>query len=134
VTLYRAAQAAAATTIDAVFGEAFTLQPMKQTGGRWAADMDRAVVNLARAVLTEKSENLDMIGERNASGMSKGVASQLATAQATIDIEHGLVPYQVTKGDRLTRVETGDVYEVTAAPYSDLNRMVLRVVKLGRAA
>ena len=132
MTLFRAAQAAAAVVIDTVFGEPFTLRPMRQIGGRLVEDPDRPSVDLD-AILTEHAALSDPIGERNASGMSKGVASAHATAFAKIEFKLSAVPFAVMAKDRFFRTETGDVYEVSGSPKTDLGNVAVRVTKLGSA-
>lgn len=132
-TLYRRAAAVAAGVIDRVYGEPFLLRPMAFVGGKWVGDPARGGASLT-AILTEKSAFSDPIGERNASGMSKGVASGHATSFSTIEIKKSAIPYPVVDKDRFTRVETGDIYEVSGDPKTDLDHVVLRVVKLGKSA
>jgi hypothetical protein len=130
-TLFRRAAATAAAVIDRVFGEPFLLRPMALVGGKWVSDPARASVSLT-AVLTEKQAFSDPIGERGGSGMSKDVASQHATSFSTIEIEKAAAPYQISAKDRFTRIETGDAYEVSGAPKTDLDHIVLRVVRIGK--
>lgn len=132
MTIFRAAQAAAANVIDQVFGEAFTLRPMSHVAGRLVADPDRSGVSLT-AVFTEHSAFSDPIGERNASGMSKGVASAHGAGFATIEFKISDAPYAVVAKDRFIRAATGEVFEVSGSPTTDLDHLVLRVVRLGVA-
>lgn len=130
MTIFRAAQAAAAGVIDQVFGETFTLRPMTQIGGRLTTDPGRASVSIT-AIFTEKSAISDPIGERNASGMSKGVASAHGAGFATIEVKISDVPYAVVAKDRFVRAATGEVFEASGTPTTDLDHLVLRVMRLG---
>jgi len=122
--------AAAASNIDDCFGADFLFHPMAQVGGRLVADPDRAQVALV-AALTESAQLFDPIGERNASGMSKGVASQHGASEAQIDVAAAALPYRARAKDRFIRVSDGAVYEVSGVLEDGLARVKLRVVRLG---
>lgn len=130
MSLFRSAVSAAIPAFEAVFGERFIIIPQAYVGGRYAPDPDRSSVTIA-GILTDISEISDMIGERNASGMSKGVVSSSASGQATIDFKRSSIPFEIKSKDRIQRVETGEKFEVTGAPSNDIGHIFVRVVRLG---
>jgi hypothetical protein len=112
------------------FGEPFLFQPIAYVGGRYVDDPERFGAGITAAI-SEAGQLFDPIGERNASGMSKGVAAQHAAATALIDLKAGSLPYSPRAKDRLVRVGTGAAYEVSGVMVDDFGRTVLRVMKLG---
>ena len=86
--------AAASSNIDDIFGEAFSYIPMAYIGGRTVNDYDRPSVDII-AALDEKSTISEPIGQRNASGMSKGIVNQHSTTEAAIDIASDALPYEI---------------------------------------
>ncbi len=112
------------------FGKAFTFRPRAHIGGRYVDDPDRPTVDIIAAIDESASLN-DPLGERNASGMSKGVASAHATALALIDFPTVILSYAPRSKDRLIRASNGVIYEVSAVLSDDFGRTVLRVERLG---
>lgn len=112
------------------FGREFTFHPMAHVAGRYVDDPERPTVGIVAAIDESASLN-DPIGERNASGMSKGVASAHATALALVDFPTAALSYAPRAKDRLIRLSNGVVYEVSAVLADDFGRTVLRVVRLG---
>jgi hypothetical protein len=103
---------------------------MALVGGRQSADPDRDVAEIAAAIDDAASLN-DPTGQRNMSGMSKGLVSQHATSQVLIDFLSTAIPYAPSAGDRLMRVSSGVTYEVSAVLSDGWGRVVLRCVRLG---
>lgn len=130
MSLFRSAVSAAIPALEAVFGERFIITPQAYVGGRYAPDPARDSVTIA-GILTDIAAIGDLIGERNASGMSKGVASSAASGQATIDFKRSSVPFEIKSKDRIERVETGEKFEVTGTPSNDIDHIFVRVARLG---
>lgn len=130
MSLFRSAVSAAIPALEAVFGETFIITPQAYVGGRHGPDKTRDDVRVT-GIFTDTSAIGDMIGERNASGMSKGVVSGLASGHATIDFKRSVVPFEIKSKDRIERVETGEKFEVTGAPTNDIDHIFVRVVRLG---
>lgn len=130
MSLFRSAVSAAIPALESVFGEQFRIIPMMYHGGRTINDVDRDQ-KYVNGILTDLQSNNDLFGERNASGMSKGVASAAASGMATIDIKMSSIPYALRAKDRIQRVETGEIYEITSAPSGDIDHIFLRVTKIG---
>jgi len=133
VSLFRSAVSAAIPALEAVFGEEFNIIPMDFAGGKHFQDQSRNYLTVA-GIFTDLSMIGDMIGERNASGMSKGVVSGAASGQATIDFKKSSIPFELRSKDRIERVETGEIFEVTGAPTNDIGHLFVRVVRLGAKA
>ena len=130
MSLFRSAVSAAIPALESVFGEQFRITPQVYIGGRYSDDPARDYIEL-NGIYTDLSAIGDMIGERNASGMSKGVASSAAGGQATIDFKKSLIPFELRAKDRIKRIETGEIFEVTGNPSSDIDQIFVRVVRLG---
>lgn len=130
MSLFRSAVSAAIPALEAVFGEQFIITPQAYIGGRHGPDPARDDVRVT-GIFTDIANIGDMIGERNASGMSKGVVSGSASGQGTIDFKRSAVPFEIKSKDRIERVETGEKFEVTGAPTNDLDHIFIRVVRLG---
>ena len=130
MSLFRSAVSAAIPAFEAVFGEQFIITPMDYVGGRYSEDQSRGYLTVT-GIFTDLSMIGDMIGERNASGMSKGVVSGSASGQATIDFKQSSIPFEIRSKDRIARVETGEIFEVTGAPTNDIGHLFVRVTRLG---
>lgn len=131
VTSFRAAITAAGRTLKVTNGERFIVSPMTLSAGKYIVDPSRATMEIT-AILSERPQFFDMIGERNASGMSKGISSQHAADAAEIELAIGDLPYRLAAKDRFMRLGTYDIYEVTGVPETDLTQLIARVAKIGK--
>jgi hypothetical protein len=111
------------------FGEAFTFRPMARVDGRTGADAERAETAIVAAIDDAASMN-DPIGQRNSSGMSKGLMSQHATSQVMIDFPTAGLAYAPRASDRLVRASNGAIYEVSAIQSDGWGRTVVRCMRL----
>lgn len=122
--------ASASANIDTFFGEAFNYMPMALIGGKMIVDASRGAMAITAAFDSAAAVD-DVIGQRNMSGVSKDVASKIATMHATVDIASSALPYPPRAKDRLTRLVDGAIFEVSAVLQDDFARITLRVMKIG---
>lgn len=109
-------------SIDRSFGETFNFQPMREIiNGEAVPDEDRATVAGVQGVFAEHAEDYAMQG---GSGFSPGRVS--AAPRLSIRIDEW--QFIVQKFDRVTRLKTGQVYEVTKVLPDDLSRSILSLV------
>lgn len=120
----------ASSNIDDIFGEAFFYTPMMYAGGRHSPDPTRPEV-LIVAALDEKAGMSEPIGQRNASGMSKGIVNQHATTELSINIASDAIPYEPRSKDRLVRERDGAIFEISGVLQDNFARIDLRVFMLG---
>lgn len=133
MTQFRAFAATAAVILDQIYGEPFNVKPMAMVSGKWIADPARAPTAVT-AVLTEKSAFSPPIGQKNLSGMSKGIVSEHATMFSTIDIARAALPYALRAKDRLVRAADSMIFEIEGVENDDLDHVTYRVAQLGPLA
>lgn len=136
-SLFAALGAAAGATVDAVYSEAFTLEPMAEPA---SVDGRPADVN-ARRVPSSTRPGLPFLGTyvapgdlMNAHGRTKADATTHAIAgeKALIDIPVTALPQRPRDGDRVIREDTGEIFEVAKVLPGDFGRLRIYVTDAQR--
>lgn len=125
-SLFVSLAAAAGATVDAIFSEGFTLEPRVAP----AVATGRPDPNARRVPITSR-DSLAFIGTFVADGaqlhargraMDQSTTRVVIAEQPMIDVAVAALPQRPVQGDRVTRSDTGEVFEVTRFVPHDLGR------------
>lgn len=128
-SIFAKAWGRAAANIDTYFGEDFTYQPMSHAGGRYAADITRPPTDITAACYQVPVFSA-LVGKRTASN----TVAEVSSSHIIIDLARGALPYAWKGKDRLTRTDTGEIFEINGLLDDELlrddTRLKLRVQRL----
>lgn len=114
--------------LEAAFGEAdgFVLQPMRRVdqNAQPTADPTRSAVTFTGIFDAEPAA-----APLDGRGRSGTWAEPVISAQPQLDVAASAFPSLLKLGDRITRVGTGAVFEISEMRPSDLGRLVLHLNK-----
>lgn len=123
-SLFQEAAAIASAAVDDVFGEEFLYQPMTadDVNARPSIDPNRAPLTIVAAFLDSYAR------AESGPARTQGVAAERpghASSRPQVTFDRRALPYDVCKGDRLTRVDTGETFQVAEPRKSDGPRIAL---------
>ena len=111
-SLFQDAAVAASAAVDTVFGEPWIYQPMAAGGdvnARRAPDPDRAALPITGAYIDPYARALS--GPTRSQGV-KAEQPGHASGRPALSLDLAQLPYEPRRGDRVTRLNTGEVFEV----------------------
>lgn len=127
---FQEAAALASAAIDDFYSEAYLYQPML------AADVNaRSAIDPARAPLTIMAAMLDNYARADSGpARTQGVMAEKpghASSRPQVSIATGALPYETRRGDRMTRVSDGALFQVAECRSPDLVRITLDLNRMG---
>ncbi len=129
-TPFQDAVAASSAAVDAVYGEPYRYQPM-------TCDTDpnaRMIIDGSRAVLTITCTMVDIYARADsAASRTQGVIPEKpghASDRPSVSIDRVALPYDPRKGDRLTRLSDGVLFQVAEPRIRDTTRVFLDLNRL----
>lgn len=127
---WRAGMQDVSAAIDDAMGEQVTVTPAHSWKVNFpsVAELDKAVT--VTAVFTSKAKTILMGNEGRIAGHS--VSPLVTTSEPIFSFGYGVLPFTIRQSYRITRVCSGEMFEVTAAEPDGVSRIVCKVVQLGR--
>ncbi len=123
--------------VDAHFGEDFVHLPMMQAtpNSRREPDASRSSSPFV-AVIDDRnpgSTSFARLGSTSGGIAHHGGAPQFTTSQPKLFVEASAFASEPVRLDRIQRVDTGDVYEITNLAKDGQGRLVFDMVKVAKA-
>lgn len=127
---WRAGMQDVSAAIDDAMGELVTVTPadVRKPNFPSVAEPDKAVT--VTAVFTSRAKTVVMGSEGRIAGHS--VSPLVTTSEPIFSFSYGSLPFTIKQAYRITRVCSGEMFEVTAAEPDGVSRIVCKVVQLGR--
>jgi hypothetical protein len=130
---FRAGMQDVSAAIDETMGELVTVTPTIPAKPNYAAiaEHDKAVT--VTAVFTSKAETIVMGEGKQIGGHSVSplVSTSKPVFQFSYAVLHGM-PFRLRQSHRITRVCSGETFEVTDIKPDGVSRVTVSVVQLGR--
>ena len=130
---WRAGMQDASAAIDEAMGEAVLVTPATVPAVNFPSTPDPSKAVTVTAVFTSKAETLVMGEGKQIGGHSVSplVSTSKPVFQFSYAVLHGL-PFMLRQSHRITRVCSGETFEVTDIKPDGVSRIIVNVVQLGR--
>lgn len=111
MTLFRDAATAASGAVDTVFGELWDYAPMRADDGnaRKSPDPDRVTLTITGAYI---DPSMRAFGGPTRTPGVRAEHPGHASSRPALNLDFTQLPYAPRQGDRVTRRETGELYEI----------------------
>jgi hypothetical protein len=129
---WRAGMADVSAAIDDTMGELVTVTPAEAPKPNFPSVVDPSKAVTVTAVFTSKAKDV-LMGEnvgRIASGHS--ISPIVSTSEPIFTFGYGVLPFPMRQSYRITRLCSGETFEVTDVKPDGVSRIVVKVVQLGR--
>ncbi|MEW6395289.1 MAG: hypothetical protein AB1582_12130 [Pseudomonadota bacterium] len=127
---WRAAMQDVSAAIDETMGELVTVTPAIVQTVNFPSVPDSSKAVTVTAVFTSKAKTVLMGSEGRFSGHS--LSPLVETSEPIFIFGYGVLPFAIRESYRITRVCSGETFEVTNAKPDGVSRIVCAVVQLGR--
>jgi hypothetical protein len=126
---WRAGMQDVSAAIDETMGELVTVTPadIQKVNFPSVADPSRSVTVVA--VFTSKAKTILMGSEGKIGGHS--ISPLVETSEPIFSFGYGVLPFPLRQSYRITRLCSGETYEVTNVKPDGVSRIVAKVVQLG---
>jgi hypothetical protein len=115
--------------IDDTMGELVTVTPATVPAINFPSVPDPSKAVTVMAVFTSKSRLIAM-GEGKAGGHT--ISPLIETSEPIFQFGYGVLPFPLRQPYRITRLCSGETFEVTSVKPDGVSRIVANVVQLGR--
>lgn len=127
---WRAGMQDVSAAIDETMGELVTVTPVLPVKPNFPSEPEPDKAVTARAVFTSLHKTVILSNERRVGTTS--VAPLVSTREPIFSFGYGVLPFAVGQHYRITRVCSGETFEVTDVQPDGVSRIVCKVVQLGR--
>lgn len=127
---WRVAMQDASAAIDETMGELVTVTPASVERPNFPSVPDPSQAVTVTAVFTSKAKTVLMGNESRVAGHS--VSPLIETSEPIFSFGYGILPFPMRLSYRITRLCSGEVFEVKAVEPDGVSRIVCKVVQLGR--
>jgi hypothetical protein len=127
---WRAGMQDVSAAIDDTMGELVRVTPASPPAPNFPATADASRAVTVTAVFTSKAKTVLMGNENRISGHS--VSPLIETSEPIFSFAMGVLPFPICQHYRITRLCSGEVFEVTKPESDGVARIVCKVVQLGR--
>lgn len=127
---WRAEMQEVSAAIDDTMGELVTVTPASVPAPNFPSVPDLAKAVTVVAVFTSESKTMLMGNEGRFSGHS--LSPLIETSDPVFTFGYGVVPFSLRQGYRITRICSGETFEIKNVKPDGVSRIVCPVVQLGR--
>lgn len=127
---WRAGMQEVSAAIDESFGELVTVTPADVQRPNFPSEADPSKAVTVTAVFSSKAKTILMGGEGKLGGHS--LSPLVETSEPIFSFSYGVLPFPIRQSYRITRLCSGEVFEVTNVKPDGVARIVCKVVQLGR--
>ena len=127
---WRAGMQEVSAAIDDTFGELVTVTPADVQKPNFPSVADPSKAVTVTAVFTSKAKTILMGSEGKIGGHS--VSPLVETSEPIFSFGYGVLPFPIRQSYRITRICSGETFEVTDVKPDGVSRIVCKVVQLGR--
>jgi hypothetical protein len=126
---WRAGMQDVSAAIDETMGELVMVTPATVPAINFPSVPDSSKAVTVIAVFTSKSKLIPM-GEGKAGGPT--ISPLIETSEPIFQFGYGVLPFPLRQSYRITRLCSGETFEVTNVKPDGVSRIVVNVVQLGR--
>lgn len=126
---WRAGMQDVSAAIDDTMGELVTVTPATVPAINFPSVPDPSKAVTVIAVFTSKSKLIPM-GEGRAGGHT--ISPLIETSEPIFQFGYGVLPFRLRQSYRITRLCSGETFEVTNVKPDGVSRITASVVQLGR--
>lgn len=127
---WRAGMQECSHAIDDTMGELVTVTPASVPATNFPSVADPSKAVTVTAVFTSKAKTIIMGGEGKTGGHS--VSPLVETSEPIFQFGYGVVPFPLRQPYRITRLCSGETFEITSVKPDGVSRIIVNVVQLGR--
>jgi hypothetical protein len=127
---WRAGMQGTSAAIDETMGELVTVTPATVPAINFPSVADPSKAVTVTAVFTSKAKSVWTGSEGKAGGHT--ISPLIETSEPIFQFGYGTLPFPIRQSYRITRLCSGETFEVTNVKPDGVSRIVCTVVQLGR--
>ncbi len=127
---WRAGMQECSHAIDDTMGETVLVTPASVPAQNFPSVADPSKAVTVTAVFTSKAKTV-LMGEGRMTG-GHSVSPLVETSEPIFQFGYGVVPFVMRQSYRITRLCSGEVFEITKVKPDGVSRIIVNVVQLGR--
>jgi hypothetical protein len=127
---WRAGMQDVSAAIDDAMGELVTVTPVTSLGPNFASVAAESKAVTVTAVFTSKAKTVMMGNEHRFGGHT--LSPLVSTSEPIFSFDYCVLPFPIKQSYRITRLCSGETFEVKDVQPDGVSRIVVKVVQLGR--